>query len=176
MAKLTYRKRQNLPNSAFAWPEKRKFPIYDKAHVKAAPARLSAEVHAGRIGPARAEMIHRNIAHAGKRFGVHISPLHTRRAAPGHRYAAENPLTTSEMALIVGGVVIVGGLGYLFYKASQPAAATASPVNQPITYGQITGATAPPSLLAPGYQGQASGPAPAGSAEALPIDMGTVAS
>ncbi len=86
-----------------------------------------------------------------------------------------NPLSTSEYALIAGGVVAVGVVGYLLYSASKASAATATanPLNQPITYGQITGATPMPSLLAPGFQGQATGPAPAASTNA-PVSDGSI--
>jgi hypothetical protein len=39
--KLTYRERQQLPDSAFAIPEERKYPIHDKAHAINALARVS---------------------------------------------------------------------------------------------------------------------------------------
>jgi hypothetical protein len=178
--RLTYAQRKALPDSAFGWPEKRAFPLIDKKRVRNAPARLSMSYRMGHVSYARAMMIHHRIVAAGKHFGVHIkSPptwAHRAERYEHRRAAAENPLSTPEIALIAGGVVIVGGLGYLFYKASQPATAAASPLNQPITYGQISGATPAPSLLAPGFQGQASGPAPAASTNAPTIDMGTVAS
>ena len=43
-AKLTYAKRQALPNSAFCGP-KRTYPAHDKAHVRNAFARLSQFGH-----------------------------------------------------------------------------------------------------------------------------------
>ena len=43
MAKLTYRQRQRLPDSAFAIPEKRKYPIHDLPHARNALARVAAE-------------------------------------------------------------------------------------------------------------------------------------
>jgi len=39
--KLTYRERQRLPDSAFAIPEERKYPIHDEAHAKNALARVA---------------------------------------------------------------------------------------------------------------------------------------
>lgn len=39
--KLTYRERQQLPDSAFAIPEERKYPIHDIAHARNALARVS---------------------------------------------------------------------------------------------------------------------------------------
>ena len=39
---LTYKKRKRLPDSAFAIPEKRKYPIHDIAHARNALARVAA--------------------------------------------------------------------------------------------------------------------------------------
>lgn len=39
--KLTYRERQELPDSAFAIPEQRKYPIYNASHARNALARVS---------------------------------------------------------------------------------------------------------------------------------------
>lgn len=41
MAKLTAKKRNKLRSSSFAQPGKRKYPIHDKAHAKAALARVA---------------------------------------------------------------------------------------------------------------------------------------
>lgn len=41
MGRLSYLARKRLPRSAFAIPEKRKFPIHDKAHARNALARVS---------------------------------------------------------------------------------------------------------------------------------------
>lgn len=43
MAVLTYRQRERLPDSAFALPRERKYPIHDKPHARNALARVSAE-------------------------------------------------------------------------------------------------------------------------------------
>ena len=40
--KLTYQERQALPDSAFAIPEKRKYPIHDLPHARNALARVAA--------------------------------------------------------------------------------------------------------------------------------------
>jgi hypothetical protein len=40
--KLTYRERQELPDSAFAFPHERTYPIYNEAHAHNALARVSA--------------------------------------------------------------------------------------------------------------------------------------
>lgn len=41
MARLSYARRKKLPASAFAIPEKRKYPIYDRTHARNALARVS---------------------------------------------------------------------------------------------------------------------------------------
>lgn len=41
MARLTYRERKALPRSAFAIPERRAYPIHDRAHARNALARVS---------------------------------------------------------------------------------------------------------------------------------------
>jgi len=38
---LTYKARERLPDSSFVFPEKRKYPIHDKAHARNALARVS---------------------------------------------------------------------------------------------------------------------------------------
>jgi hypothetical protein len=73
MADLPSKKRNALPDSQFAWPEQRKFPVADASHVRNAAARLAQEVKAGRISKATAAKIHRRIAAAGKKFGVEVT-------------------------------------------------------------------------------------------------------
>lgn len=41
MAQLTYKKRESLPDSAFALPEERRYPIHDLAHARNALARVA---------------------------------------------------------------------------------------------------------------------------------------
>ena len=41
MAELTYKQRKRLPDSAFAIPKKRKYPIHDLSHARAALARVA---------------------------------------------------------------------------------------------------------------------------------------
>lgn len=43
MAKLTTKKRNNLPASDFVFPKERKFPIMDKNHARNALSRASAK-------------------------------------------------------------------------------------------------------------------------------------
>lgn len=41
MARLTYKERKKLPDSAFALPKKRKYPIFDLSHARNALSRAS---------------------------------------------------------------------------------------------------------------------------------------
>jgi hypothetical protein len=41
MAELKYSERQDLPNTAFALPEERRYPIHDENHARNALARVS---------------------------------------------------------------------------------------------------------------------------------------
>ena len=52
MAKLDAEKREKLPAKDFAEPEKRAYPIEDKAHARNAKARAAQQVNAGRISKA----------------------------------------------------------------------------------------------------------------------------
>ena len=52
MAKLTTRDREKIPAKKFAEPEKRAYPIEDKAHARNAKARASQAVKAGRMSKA----------------------------------------------------------------------------------------------------------------------------
>ena len=52
MTELTTHKRDKLPAAAFAEPEKRAYPIEDKAHARNAKARASKAVKAGRMSKA----------------------------------------------------------------------------------------------------------------------------
>jgi hypothetical protein len=49
MAELNTDARKKLPKSKFAEPDKRKYPIEDKAHARNAKARASQAVKAGRM-------------------------------------------------------------------------------------------------------------------------------
>ena len=57
MAKLDAKARNKLPGGKFAEPEKRAYPIEDKAHARNAKARASQAVHAGRMSKAEGEKI-----------------------------------------------------------------------------------------------------------------------
>jgi len=49
MAELNAHARKRMPKSKFAEPEKRAYPIEDKAHARNAKARAAREQHAGRL-------------------------------------------------------------------------------------------------------------------------------
>lgn len=59
MAKLKAASRDKLPDKAFAEPDKRAYPIEDKAHAQNAKARASQAVKAGRMSKAEAGKIER---------------------------------------------------------------------------------------------------------------------
>jgi hypothetical protein len=57
MADLNTDARKKLPKSKFAEPDKRKYPIEDKAHARNAKARASQAQNAGRISKAEEKKI-----------------------------------------------------------------------------------------------------------------------
>jgi hypothetical protein len=57
MSKLSTKARDKLPAKDFAEPEKRAYPIEDKAHARNAKARASQAADAGRISKAEAARI-----------------------------------------------------------------------------------------------------------------------
>jgi hypothetical protein len=59
MAELKAKTRNKLPAGKFAEPEKRKYPIEDKAHARNAKARASQAQNAGRISKAEEKRIDR---------------------------------------------------------------------------------------------------------------------
>jgi hypothetical protein len=59
MAKLTTKSRDKLPDSAFAEPEKRAYPVENKAHARNAKARPAQAVKAGRMSAGEAARIDR---------------------------------------------------------------------------------------------------------------------
>jgi 8-oxo-dGTP pyrophosphatase MutT (NUDIX family)/phage I-like protein len=90
LAELPAAKRNALDASKFAWPEQRKFPIQNAAHVRAAASRLAGEVNAGRISKATAAKIHSRIVAAGKKLGVEVEskdglPAQVKSASPMKR-------------------------------------------------------------------------------------------
>jgi hypothetical protein len=59
MAELRTRTRNQLPAKDFAEPEKRAYPVEDKAHARNAKARASQAVKAGRMSETEAAKIDR---------------------------------------------------------------------------------------------------------------------
>ena len=57
MAKLNADDRDKLPARDFAEPEKRAYPIEDKAHARNAKARASQAVNSGRMSKAEEDKI-----------------------------------------------------------------------------------------------------------------------
>ena len=57
MAELDTDDRKKLPKSKFAEPQKRKYPIEDKAHARNAKARASQAQNAGRMSKAEEKRI-----------------------------------------------------------------------------------------------------------------------
>jgi hypothetical protein len=57
MSSLGSQSRNELPAEAFAEPERRAYPIEDKAHARNAKARVSQAVTAGRMSKAEAARI-----------------------------------------------------------------------------------------------------------------------
>ena len=57
MAELDAAHRNTLPKSKFAEPDKRAYPIEDKAHARNAKARAAQAVEAGRMARAEADRI-----------------------------------------------------------------------------------------------------------------------
>lgn len=57
MAELSTKSRKKLPAKDFAEPEKRAYPIEDKAHARNAKARASQQVKAGKMSKAEESKI-----------------------------------------------------------------------------------------------------------------------
>ncbi len=57
MAELDTKDRKSLPRSKFAEPDKKAYPIEDKAHARNAKARASQATNAGRMSKAEEKRI-----------------------------------------------------------------------------------------------------------------------
>ena len=57
MAKLTTAKRKALPQSSFALPATRSYPVPDKSHAANAKARAAQQVAAGNLSPSAEHQI-----------------------------------------------------------------------------------------------------------------------
>jgi predicted kinase len=69
MAKLSTEKRNSLPNSTFAGPD-RSYPIPDKSHARNALGRATQQLNRGNLTIAEAEKIR---AKANRKLGKHAS-------------------------------------------------------------------------------------------------------
>ena len=72
MSDLSTDARKALPDSAFALPAKRKFPIHDASHARAALSRYAQ--NKAEFSPAERKTIEKNLARAKKRFGIDAKP------------------------------------------------------------------------------------------------------
>jgi hypothetical protein len=59
MAELDADKREKIPDSKFGLPEKRAYPVEDKAHARNAKARAAQQVKAGKLSKADEKKIDR---------------------------------------------------------------------------------------------------------------------
>lgn len=65
--------RKKLSDSDFALPDKKKYPIHDKSHVRNALARAAQQIQAGGEGAADAKAALPKIRAAAKKFGIDMS-------------------------------------------------------------------------------------------------------
>jgi hypothetical protein len=70
MAELNSKKRDKLPDSAFAFPKERKVPLSDASHVRNASARFN-QVEG--VTAAEKKTAKTKIERAAKKTGVHLS-------------------------------------------------------------------------------------------------------
>ncbi len=70
MANLSEKKRDELPDSAFAFPKQRKEPLIDASHVRNAAARFN---QVDDVSEADRREAKRRIERAAKKFGVELS-------------------------------------------------------------------------------------------------------
>lgn len=67
---LTTKKRNDLKDSQFAFPEKRKMPIHDASHVRSAMSRFNQVKD---VSESEKRSAYRKILSAAKRFGIDAS-------------------------------------------------------------------------------------------------------
>jgi hypothetical protein len=104
MAKLTSKKRNALPDSAFAGPD-RSYPVEDKSHARNAKARASEMEHKGKISMATEKKIDAKADRVlGKKGGAKSAgvmgkgighPHHSGMNASGHKHV-RNPESHAE--------------------------------------------------------------------------------
>lgn len=68
--KLSYKARKKLPKEEFALPDKKKYPLNDKAHIRNALARAAQQIKRGGPGAADAKAALPKIRAAAKRMGI----------------------------------------------------------------------------------------------------------
>ena len=83
LAQLETKTRNSLPDSAFALPKQRKYPIHDKSHIANAASRLEEEHKAKKISSADYHEARGRIAAAAKKHGVESQYNESARAAEG---------------------------------------------------------------------------------------------
>lgn len=106
--RLTAAERRNLPDSAFALPELRKFPIHDPGHIKAGAARIAQALHEGRITETEYDRAESRVLAAERRFGMHSyasAAATTFDASPG-AFVPESYTDTVKLGVI--GSVLAG--------------------------------------------------------------------
>lgn len=103
--RLTQSEREELPKSAFAWPEERKFPVHDRAHTIAAVGKLNLIYKRGYIDDDQYRAIYERIMRAYDRFGLTarkppLVPMATMRraaeAAAEEKHMAAKKLTKAQ--------------------------------------------------------------------------------
>jgi len=70
MSELSEKKKDQLPDSAFAFPKERKEPLIDASHVRNAAARFN---QVKGVSKAEREEAKKRIEKAAKKFGVELS-------------------------------------------------------------------------------------------------------
>lgn len=68
--RLTKAQRDKLPRSAFAWPERRLFPIHDRTHAQIALPRLHALYKRGYLTDGEYRYVRGNVLRAYEKFGL----------------------------------------------------------------------------------------------------------
>jgi 8-oxo-dGTP pyrophosphatase MutT (NUDIX family) len=101
--------RKGLPDTAFASPGDRKYPIHDAAHVRNAAARL--EQQKGSMSPAKYRQIRSRIARAAKRFGI-------KSAYNAPKKTAEKPTVPSNQRISVHADIAPGGRVHVVHHMS----------------------------------------------------------
>lgn len=82
---LSGKARKALSDADFALPEKRKYPIHDKAHVRNALARAAQQISVGGEAAADAKKAMPKIRAAAKKFGIEVTEksIHIEKDAKG---------------------------------------------------------------------------------------------